>query len=249
MRKPVIGVSGDYTSNDRVGVDTGLGMPGQDWQLLASDYVRAVTRAGGTPIILPITTDADMVDAYLALCDGLILTGGADVDPQFYGECVKYGLGAIEPTRDRHELDLTRKAIAESRIPILGICRGCQVLNVAAGGTLYQDIPTEFRGSLNHAMKQAPKEHPTHTVTIDNPSRLRSIFGEDDSEWVNSFHHQGIKDLGAGVHATMTAGDGMVEGIEFEGERFIVGIQWHPEMMLDQREGSLEPFAALIDAC
>ncbi|QKG85479.1 gamma-glutamyl-gamma-aminobutyrate hydrolase family protein [Kroppenstedtia pulmonis] len=230
--KPVIGITANYSTDETIGLKSELGVRGQEWQILAHDYIHAVEQAGGTPVILPLTQSTDSLHRILSLLDGILFSGGSDIDPQHYGELPRYGLGSLDSHRDQHELMLVKKALDEMDIPVLGICRGFQLMNVARGGTLYQDLRLEKPDGMNHALKGAPKYHPVHTVSIREGSKLRGIFGQE-SIGVNSFNHQGIKKLGEGFEVTMSAPDGLTEGIEMVGERFVVAVQWHPEMMVE----------------
>jgi putative glutamine amidotransferase len=246
--RSIIGICANYSADDRIGVDSGLGLPGQEWQLLADDYIKAIERAGGSPLILPITENMETLSRVLSVLDGILFTGGNDIDPRYYGEWPGPGLGVIDPRRDRHEIELAKTALYDMDIPVLGICRGCQLLNVASGGTLYQDLRLDRPEGLYHTQKYAPKYHPVHPVSIKPGSRLHAIFGQEELG-VNSFNHQAIKRVGGGFEVTMTAPDGLVEGIEMPGERFVVAVQWHPEMMIDHDPGYLVLFKAFVEAC
>ncbi|MDQ0338033.1 putative glutamine amidotransferase [Caldalkalibacillus uzonensis] len=246
--KPIIGICANYSKDEKLGLITGLGLPGQEWQLLADDYIKAIERAGGSPIILPITKHIDSLSGILHLLDGILFSGGTDIDPLHYGELPRYGLGLIDPERDAHELQLAKKVLYEMEIPVLGICRGIQVLNVAAGGTLYQDLQRQRPEGFNHTVKEAPKYHPTHIVHIKERSRLHSIF-KKDTIGVNSFNHQAICQVGDGFDVTMTAPDGLIEGIEWTGDRFAVAVQWHPEMMIDRYPEYMCLFEEFVNHC
>ncbi|WP_164553351.1 gamma-glutamyl-gamma-aminobutyrate hydrolase family protein [Brevibacillus marinus] len=246
--KPLIGITANYSTDEEIGVSSGLGLPGQEWQLLADDYVKALEKAGATPVILPITREAETLSGILPLLDGVLFSGGSDLDPHYYGELPRYGLGSIDPLRDKHEMALARTVLHELDMPVLGICRGCQLINVVQGGTLYQDLQLERPEGFNHTLKGAPKYHGSHPARITEGSRLHSIFGSDQI-MVNSFNHQAIKQVGENLEVTMCALDGLVEGIEMKGERFIVAVQWHPEMMLDHYPGYLGLFQRFVDHC
>ena len=214
--KPVIGLSSSYSFDKK-----SYSVP--------ESYVNAVERSGAVPVILPPTFNAD-IDVLLGLIDGIILTGGVDIDPQLYGENSIPLQGSIDPLRDSFELELTKVAL-EKRLPIFAICRGIQMLNVAAGGPLYQDVNSQVKDSLKHR-QQAPTYHPSHKVRLEEGSRLHGIF-EKTSLGVNSFHHQAVKDIASGFKATAWADDGLVEAIEWEGSEYVLGVQWHPERMID----------------
>ena len=202
-------------------------------------YVAAVTRAGGLAVLLPATTDESLQDDYLSLCQGLLLSGGGDLDPHYWGELSQPQAGEIDPLRDNFELSLARKVILSHK-PVLGICRGCQVLNAAAGGSLIQDIISP----MNH-MQKAPRAYPFHDIFIENNSRLGNIIGTEQIR-VNSFHHQAIKDPGRDLCITAMASDGMVEAIESREHPFYIGVQWHPECMEDEFSARL--FAAFTES-
>ena len=246
--KPIIGICANYSIDEQVGIKSGLGTKGQEWQLLSSDYTSAIEQAGGAPVILPVTQGIESLEPVLAMLDGLLFTGGTDLDPRYYGEWPGPKLGSIVPARDRHEIALAEKALHEMDIPIFAICRGAQVLNVAAGGSLYQDLQLDRPEGLFHTHMMAPKYHPVHPVTIKAGSKLHAIFGTEEI-WVNSFHHQAVKKVGSGFEVTMTAPDGLVEGMEMPGERFVVAVQWHPEMMFDRDSRYLAIFQAFVKAC
>jgi len=212
------------------------------------DYLEAVKRAGGDPVVLaPGDVEPDRAVVEL---DGLLLTGGRDVDPTLFGEPPHATAEEAEPGRDQFEIDLVRAAVARN-LPLLGICRGMQVINVALGGTLIQDIPNQMPGAQNHDVTDAPITL-AHEVWVTRESQLGRALGdrlsEDDSCEVNSRHHQAVGRLGDGVEATATSPDGVVEGLERSGTRFCVGVQWHPENFW--RTGEFRPlFEAFIDAC
>lgn len=246
--KPIIGICANHTPEDFPGVKSGLGLAGQDWQLLASDYVRAIERVGGCPVILPIVNELPSLLSVLNVLDGILFTGGSDIDPMYYGELPQYALGHINPVRDKHEIALCKHVLNKMRIPVLGICRGLQLLNVTAGGTLYQDLKEDNVGTFNHTLLNYPKYYPTHAVNIKDGSKLHRIF-ESTRIVTNGFNHQAVKDIAEGFLITMEAEDRVVEGIEYDGERFIVAVQWHPEMMLDRSDEFLILFRKFVEQC
>lgn len=246
--KPIIGITSNYSDNDIHGTSSKIGAKHQQWQLLADDYIYSVEVAGGIPVILPVVKDVETIKPLLEKLDGLIVSGGSDIDPKYYGQYMKKELGGIMPKRDDFEIELVRYALYETDIPILGICRGCQVLNVVAGGTLYQDMSYQESTLMNHACLQSPKYYPVHSVMIDEASRLSQIF-ETETIDVNSYHHQAIETVGKGFKVVMRAPDNTSEAIEMEGERFVMALQWHPEMMTEHDEKYLKVFNAFIDEC
>lgn len=230
-----------------IGITTSLT---DDEQLLQMNrsYTGAVSGAGGIPILLPITEDADAILRYVSLCDGLLLSGGDDVDPSAYGEAQSWHCGTVAPLRDGFELALCRHFL-RLRKPILAICRGIQVLNVALNGTLFQDLQTDLPESLSHRQKQKPW-HASHPVSLTEGSLLHSILGTDVIA-VNSHHHQAIAKPGTDLLVCATAPDGVIEGVELASHPFCIGVQWHPERLWNQPLTAAQSrlFQAFIDAC
>jgi putative glutamine amidotransferase len=217
---------------------------------LREDYVRAVEAAGGLPLVLA-PGPAEGAEAHAAeLLDhvgALLLTGGADIDPSLYGEERHPEVKAVYPERDRFELALCREALRRD-LPVLAICRGHQVLNVATGGTLVQDIPSQVPGARAHE-SDGERWETTHEVEILPATRLREILGKERVA-VNSFHHQSVKQLGRDLVLSARSTDGVVEGIEMprDRRRFVVGVQWHPESFWDHPPGFQPLFEALVQA-
>ena len=207
------------------------------------DYETAVRRAGATP--RPLALD-DAAAVALDGVDGLLLTGGDDVDPALYGEAPHPAFAVSEPGRDAFEIDLVRRAL-DADIPVLAICRGLQVLNVALGGTLIQDIPSEPVPLLPHDA-DGPPTTLAHTVEVAPGSCLAALVGPDGTRAVNSRHHQAVRALGTGLVVTATSPDGLIEAAEVPAARFCVGVQWHPENF--HATGEFDKlFAGFIDAC
>ena len=206
------------------------------------DYVSSVEAAGGRVRLLDVDENPGAV---LRELQGLVLTGGADVDPALYGEARHPATDMAEPGRDEFELALARSAM-DRDVPLLAICRGMQVLNVAAGGTLVQDIPTEVATALGHRV-ETPKDAIAHQISLASGSRLGSILSGGPhaakETAVNSRHHQAVRRLATSLTASATAPDGIVEAIELPGARFCVGVQWHPENFWRTGE-----FRSLFDA-
>ena len=208
-------------------------------------YVRALEAAGMVPVVLPPLRDAHVAVGVLARFDGLVLSGGEDVDPAQYGAPPHPSLGALHPTRDVFELALTRAAKLRS-LPILAICRGVQVLNVALGGTLVQDIPSEVTDAGNHD-PDTPRDARVHDVLIEKGSRLAQALGETRIR-ANSFHHQSLAKVSPELKVTATAEDGIIEGVETIGDWWVVGVQWHPEELTgDDAPWDRRLFAAFGD--
>lgn len=227
-RRPVIGVT-TQTLHAIHGIPVGLP---ESW-VMNQRYFRAVMSVGGVPWMIPLIHDdpATLREIYERL-DGLLIPGGVDMDPQTYGEAPTPHLGTIDPARDATELQLTRWAAADG-LPVLGLCRGAQVINVALGGSLYQDIGTEVPGAEPHdyyPTKGFERTHLAHGIDIVQGSRVCDAFCETTTA-VNSMHHQSVKRVGEGLVVTAVAPDGVVEAVE--GTRdgaFLVGVQWHPEV-------------------
>lgn len=210
------------------------------------DYLASVERAGARVRVLETGESPRKVVAEI---DGLLLTGGGDIDPVFYGEDRHPSLEDAEPGRDEFEIDLARRAVAAD-LPLLAICRGAQVLNVAAGGSLVQDIPSGVSAPLAHSIRM-PRDAHAHDVRVSTGSRLARALGAAgtpaQSCRVNSRHHQSVARLGAGLVASATAADGIIEGIEKPDAAFCIGVQWHPENFC--RTGEFAPlFESFVSA-
>lgn len=211
-----------------------------------ADYLEAIKRTGGEPLELDLTHDTP--EDVVRHAAGLMLTGGGDVNPALYGEAPHETFQASEPGRDEYEIALVRAAM-EAGIPIFAICRGMQLLNVALGGTLVQDIPTMVNGAANHSLPE-PRFQIAHEVWVAKGSRLAALMAEKldgDICPVNSRHHQAVKDVAPGWEVTATAPDGVIEAMEMPGEIFRLAVQWHPENFW--RTGEFRPlFEAFVDA-
>lgn len=217
-------------------------------QTLNRAYVWGVERAGGVPIILPVTRDADVIARYLGVVDGLLLSGGVDVDPACYGQPAHPELGEVDHDRDATELPLIRAAL-DADMPIFAICRGIQTLNVALGGTLYQDLPSERPSAIGHAQneRKIARDVCTHSVAIEPHTRLAEIIGASEMQ-CNSFHHQALRDVAAPLIVTGLAPDGVIEAVESPRHRYVVGVQFHPEETARVDEASRRLFAAFVQA-
>ena len=210
--KPVIGISCSYV--------------GDNHSSLRKTYSESVRNAGGIPVIIPITDDESALRDAVSLLDGLILSGGEDVHPNYYNEDPIEELGEVNPTRDLYDLCLIRLAM-EKDLPLLGICRGFQIINVAFGGTLYQDIPTQYNTSINHSQK-VPSNIPTHSITLLPSSMIANVTGKQELE-TNTFHHQAIKEVAPDFRVTAWATDSIPEAIESTTGRPIWAVEFHPE--------------------
>ena len=210
-------------------------------------YMRAIQQAGGVPLLLPPNLDERSVDTLWSRLDGLLLTGGGDVDPRRFDEDRHETVAEVSEARDRLEIALTERAI-DARRPLLAICRGIQVLNVALGGSLYQDIPSQTGSPIAHSQK-APRDHPTHAVKVmGEGTRLGATLGSLEVE-VNSMHHQAINRLGRGLREVAWAPDGIIEGVEMpDAGTLVLGVQWHPEELTARDPAARNLFAALVAA-
>jgi putative glutamine amidotransferase len=228
---PLIGVSTSLTVNAH-----------PERAYVNSTYLYAVQQAGGVPVPLPPQLSSRSWERLAAGLDGLLLTGGGDIDPALFGEAPHSTLDDVAPLRDTFE---GRAVGAGARMPILCVCRGMQVLNVALGGSLYQDVGTEPGTTLAHSQKE-PRDQPTHKVTVAPGSRLADVLGAEEVE-TNSMHHQAIKKLGHGLTAVAWAPDQIVEGLELpDHPGFALAVQWHPEELVGHSDAARRLFAALV---
>ena len=212
-------------------------------------YYVAVASVGGAPFMVPLLGDDAAVRALYERMDGVFLAGGVDLDPPSYGHERHERCGRTDPPRDRIELLLTRWALEDGK-PIFGVCRGMQVINVAAGGTLLQDCTEQLPGSIKHDYfpnSGFARDHLAHEIDLTEESRLHAAF-EARQVHVNSMHHQGICQLGEGLLVTATAPDGLPEAVETADARWVVGVQWHPEMLIETDAGTRRLFEAFVDA-
>jgi putative glutamine amidotransferase len=209
------------------------------------DYSRAVLQCGGAPLLIPTAQDVRSLSAVLDRLDGVLLTGGPDVHPRFYGEPPLPRLGDLDEELDRAELAVTRAAL-ERDMPLLAVCRGIQVLNVALGGSLVQDIATQVEGAINH-VQLAPKNVTTHEVSLEPESMLSKILNRRTLQ-VNGKHHQAVKEVAPGLRIAARAPDGVIEAVECPERRFVLGVQWHPEGTWRTDPPSKKLFRALVRA-
>lgn len=211
------------------------------WNGTAINYARGVLEAGGLPVLLPVLPGSEA--AQLAHLDGVLFSGGVDVDPTLFGADHEAGLGEVDAERDRFEIELYRLTRAK-RIPALGICRGFQLINVAEGGTLHQHLPGVDGLWADHAQKALP---PTlgHRVRVAEGTQLKEAYPSGALR-VNSYHHQGLKEVAPGLTVSAWAPDGLVEALEGEA---VMAVQWHPELLFEQHPEHLEPFRALVRMC
>ena len=212
------------------------------WYALRKNYASVVVKVGGIPIILP--HEASLINGYLNMIDGLIVTGGNfDVDPSMYGDYINHETVKLKPKRTQFEMTITRNAL-ERDMPILGICGGQQLLNVILGGTLIQHIPDEIDGALFHEQPN-PRNEPSHIVSIEEGSLLSNIVGTESMN-VNSAHHQAVRTVSDLTMINARTSDGVIEGIEAKNRKFCLGVQWHPEFEIDP--GDIRIFSEFINA-
>ncbi len=216
------------------------------------EYMDAIAKAGGLPLLLPTHGDFSYYPEYLDCIDGLFLTGGQDIMPSAYGEesLAGFQIGwSMVPERDAFELEITKQALARN-MPILGVCRGIQVLGVALGGSLVQDIDTQCKDRalpLKH-FQECPYWAAQHRVTLDETSKLYQVMGQSKVLWVNSMHHQAVCKLGEGVQVAARSTDGIIEAIEAPAYDYVLGVQWHPERMYAKDDSWYDLFHSFIEA-
>ena len=239
--KPIIGVTPDYNAGDR-----------KDWggreptYFLRARYIRAIEEVGGIPLILPLVADRAARNRLLHDVDGLLLTGsGPDLPPALYGERQRYSFRVMSERRSTFELDMVRLA-RKADLPVLGICGGMQTINVACGGSLFQDISSQFANPLQHRQPK-PATTLSHAVTIAPGSLLRRVIRTVTLR-VNSSHHQSVKAVAPSLVASAVASDGIIEAIESPAHRFFLGIQWHPEFLFDRYRLHRRLFEAFLRA-
>jgi len=238
MLRPLIGI----TTYKRKSEETG-------WQYDVSyaQNARAIEAAGGLPVLIPAALSLESLRAIYERLDGVLLPGGGDVDPACYEQEAHPTVNRVDEDRDRTEIAMTRWAVADD-LPLFGICRGIQVMNVALGGTLVQDIPSQVQTELRHDIpNDLPRSTRLHEVTIDEASRLAHILGTTRTQ-VNSLHHQAVGAAAPGVQITAHAPDGIVEAMELPDKRFVLAVQWHPEDMVGDDEAMRRLFAEFVEA-
>lgn len=231
MNKPCIGITVDYEYEKKC-------------LKLNSEYLEAIQDAGGIPVIFPICPDEDIL-YYINKVDGVLLTGGDDIDGRYFGEPTYRYAGKIIPERDKLEISIAKKC-HEKNIPVLGICRGMQVMSIAMGGSIYQDIERQYdkRPFIKHK-QEAPRCYGSHKVEIIPSSKLSSII-KNDLLYVNSFHHQGVRSVGDGIIVSARSEDELIEGIESQNHPYYIGVQWHPEHMYKKNVEEKRLFQNLI---
>lgn len=230
MRKPIIGLTPSVDME-------------QGKQIIQPGYAESVERAGGLGLMLPLTEDAGDIARFLELCDGFLFVGGPDIEPWRYGQELLPCCGPQNPRRDAMEIKLLHAAIAADK-PVLGVCRGIQVLNVALGGTLYQDVPSQYSDKMPHRM-EAPYNRAVHPLRVVEGTPLAAL---SPLEGVNSRHHQAIDTLAPGLEPMAYSGDGLIEAVRMPGKKFVWAVQWHPEAFWADGGGNFELFEQLVKA-
>lgn len=230
-----------------IGVTSGLNEP-ETFHALCRQFMEALSICGALPVILPVTDDEAMLADYAERLDGFLFSGGGDVNPLLFGQQPEPACGSISPLRDSHELTLARLLLARGDKPVLGVCRGFQVLNIALGGDVYQDLPTGYEGQVIAHRQKMPEHYASHSVRLVEGSLLHRL-AEGDTIMVNSLHHQAVRHLGEGFVATAFAPDGVIEAAEHAQHPFLVGVQWHPERLWIHDLKARMLFDAFVASC
>lgn len=229
--KPLIGLTSNYAADDNL-------------LKLNQAYCHAVNLSGGIPLVLSYSEIS--LQEYITIFDGILFTGGGDIDPFYFQQAPHPSLGSITPERDQFELALCRLAL-QKKMPILAICRGMQILNVAAGGSIFQDISAYITEPIKHS-QLAPKYYASHSIFLKESTYLKKLF-QSETLMVNSFHHQSVNITGEDLIVCAQSSDGVIEAIEHSKNQFALGVQWHPECMFEKDSHQLIPFQAFVEAC
>ncbi len=234
-KRPLIGITPwyDYTNQQT---------------FIKKGYCEGVNEAGGLGVLLPMCTHQDLMENMVEHCDGFLISGGPDVDPKYFNEINLPFNGDISPYRDIMEVYIIKRAI-ELNKPVFGICRGIQIMNVAMGGSLYQDIHSQIQNTclIKHS-QAAPSWYPTHSISIKEGSLLKKLL-KSETIGVNSFHHQSVKNIAPGFEISSLSEDGIIESIEYKNHKFALGVQWHPELMWESDKIFLSLFEGLVQSC
>ena len=212
-------------------------------QYVSDAYIQAIKSVGGLPLILPLVKSKTVIEEYVTLCDGFLFCGGGDITPLLFGEEPKAGIGKTDISMDLFQIRLMKAALQKEK-PVLAICRGMQVLNVACGGSIYQDLTECNLETMNHMQTSFSRKDISHKVLFTPKTRLHRLLG--DFAYTNSFHHQAVHDVGKGLVVSGKTGDDIIEAIEMPSYPFTIGVQWHPEHMLEASSNMKLLFHALI---
>lgn len=237
--KPLIGILANLATIDK-GAFTGI-----ERVHLTNSYIHAVEKAGGVPIVIPVNENKENIKIQIEAMDGIIISGGDDVTPMLYKEEPVRELGYVYQVADEFDIEAIKVALEQDK-PILGICRGLQILNVALGGSLYQDLKYIKGSHIQHNQQTKPYLG-THYIDIKEDSILKEIINE--KILVNSYHHQSVKTLGSNLKVIAYSNDGVIEAVQRIGKKFVLGVQWHPELMVDHSEHMLNIFKRFIEEC
>ncbi len=237
MHRPVIGIVGNLL------IEQGGFSPGLERSYVNNDYVAALERSGAIPVILPVVRGQDVAERQTEGVDGLVISGGYDIDPLLFGEEPRSRLEFVYRDTDIFQLRTIQTALRRNQ-PLLGICKGIQLLNVACGGSIYQDLSEIPDAFVKHSQNRK-RACPSHTVVAEEGSLVAELLGTAFP--VNSYHHQAVKDVGRGLRITSRAMDGVVEALEMEEAPFAVGVQWHPEMMMAGGDDMMPLFSRLVE--
>lgn len=235
--KPIIGITTNICT-ENIGCHTGT-----ERVYMTNDYVKAIERAGAIPMLLPPIQNEDDINSQINVCDGFIIAGGDDVNPILYNEEPKEKLGEFNSTVDEYQIKLLKKIIDLDK-PVLGVCRGLQLINIVLGGNLYQDLSYREEESFKHC-QIAIRYQPSHKVNFKEGSIFENLFGK--SAFVNSFHHQSLNKLGNDVEVLAFSNDNIVEAVQVKNKKFVLGVQWHPEMMMVKDDYMIGIFKELIN--
>ncbi len=232
---PFIGITPDWSTSQSPSAR------GEPIIFLSDRYTQAILKAGGIPIVLPIHSSRRAIQKALESLNGILVTGGNfDIHPTIYGEEPLEGLGQVKEERTQFELELISQSL-ERDLPLLGVCGGEQAINVALGGSLYQDIATQVPSAIEHEQR-TPKDQKGHQIKLHQGTKLEQIVG-CETLGVNTTHHQAVKKLGRGLIANASSEDGIIEGIESNNHSFVLGVQWHPEFLIDNDSAQLRIFS------